>query len=324
MPSSSATDAAVQPASVQDGADNTLKNAARDGAEWAWVARGDTCAFCIMLASNGWQRASKATRKLIDSGGHAAKHIHNNCDCEFAVRFDGESGVAGNDPDRFRAMYDNADGRTWQDKVNAMRREQYAANRDEINAQKQAAYARRKEERKASGSIIKLANPKKSATIEMRDVEVSIHAIDRPIEQRNTGKGKPSAITHYDVDLNNRQKELLEQLPEFNSSVVVSKNNVGMIDLSALTAKTGDEFAMFTKGRERLIVRGNQTKVDITKEDALNLAREGYVWSGHTHPGTDFNCLQASDGDMQILECFKQDRSVIYNSIGERLEFWKE
>ena len=123
----------------QAGADTTLKNAARDGAEWAWVAKGDTCAFCIMLASNGWQRASKRVLK-----GNHAEHIHNNCDCEFAVRFDGESGVAGYDPDRFKAMYDSADGKTWEEKVNAMRREQYAANKDEINAQKRAAYARRK------------------------------------------------------------------------------------------------------------------------------------------------------------------------------------
>ena len=41
------------------GADTTLKNAIRDGAEWAWVPHGDTCAFCITLASRGWQRASK-------------------------------------------------------------------------------------------------------------------------------------------------------------------------------------------------------------------------------------------------------------------------
>ena len=35
----------------QAGADTMLKNARRDGAEWAWVPMGDTCSFCIMLAS---------------------------------------------------------------------------------------------------------------------------------------------------------------------------------------------------------------------------------------------------------------------------------
>ena len=37
----------------QAAADTTLKNAVRDGAEWAWVPHGDTCPFCITLASNG-------------------------------------------------------------------------------------------------------------------------------------------------------------------------------------------------------------------------------------------------------------------------------
>ena len=36
------------------GADTTLKNAVRDGAEWAWIPHGDTCPFCITLGSNGW------------------------------------------------------------------------------------------------------------------------------------------------------------------------------------------------------------------------------------------------------------------------------
>lgn len=59
------------------GADTTLKNAQRDGAEFAWVPHGDSCAFCLTLASRGWQRASQAAIK----GGHA-EHIHANCDCE--------------------------------------------------------------------------------------------------------------------------------------------------------------------------------------------------------------------------------------------------
>ena len=59
------------------GGDTTLHNAIRDGAEWAWVPHGDTCPFCVMLASNGWQRVSKKLLK----GGHA-EHIHANCDCE--------------------------------------------------------------------------------------------------------------------------------------------------------------------------------------------------------------------------------------------------
>lgn len=113
------------------GADTTLKNAVRDGAEWAWVPHGDTCPFCIALASNGWQKASSKVLK----GGHA-NHIHANCDCEFAIRFDHKTTVAGYDPDKYLAQYNAAGG-----DINKMRRVNYAANKERINAQKRAAYA---------------------------------------------------------------------------------------------------------------------------------------------------------------------------------------
>lgn len=116
------------------GADTTLKNAVRDGAEWAWVPHGDTCPFCITLASNGWQKASSKVLK----GGHA-EHIHANCDCEFAIRFDHKTTVAGYDPDKYLAQYNAAGG-----DINKMRRVNYAANKERINAQKRAAYAARK------------------------------------------------------------------------------------------------------------------------------------------------------------------------------------
>ncbi len=116
------------------GADTTLKNAVRDGAEWAWVPRGDTCPFCITLASNGWQKASSKVLK----GGHA-QHIHANCDCEFAIRFDHNTTVAGYDPEKYLKQYRDAGG-----DINKMRRIDYAARKDAINAQKRAAYAARK------------------------------------------------------------------------------------------------------------------------------------------------------------------------------------
>ena len=77
------------------GADTTLKNALRDGAEFAWIPQGDTCAFCLTLASRGWQKASQAAIK----GGHA-EHIHANCDCEYAIRFDGASAASTTPPGR--------------------------------------------------------------------------------------------------------------------------------------------------------------------------------------------------------------------------------
>lgn len=118
--------------------DTTMKNALRDGAEWAWIPQGDTCAFCIMLASNGWQRASKDAIK----NGHA-EHIHNNCDCTYQVRFDGKTTVEGYDPDELYREYIGS-GTTRQERLNAIRRKLYARDRDRINEQKREAYRRRK------------------------------------------------------------------------------------------------------------------------------------------------------------------------------------
>ena len=79
--------------------------------------------------------------------GHA-EHIHSNCDCDFSVRHNGRGGVAGYDPDKYLEIYESAAGRTPAEKINAMRRESYAENKEYINAQKRAAYAARKEQEK--------------------------------------------------------------------------------------------------------------------------------------------------------------------------------
>lgn len=163
-----------------------------------------------------------------------------------------------------------------------------------------------------------------SGIISIEEVNpMSIRSIDMPIEQRNTGKGNPNAMLMFGIELNNRQKKLLEMLPEYDSRIVVSKNSVNMKDLAALTAYTGDEFALFTKGNERLIIRGNPVMVNIDVNKAKELAKKGYKWSGHTHPGIDFLCMQPSDGDYAIIDCFKQKSSVIYNSKGDFRTFEK-
>lgn len=122
------------------GVDTVMQNALRDGAEWAWIPQGDTCAFCMTLASRGWQKASKDAIK----GGHA-EHIHANCDCTFAIRFNSNTDVEGYDPDKYLDMYYDADGRSPTQRINAMRRQLYQQNKDEINAQKREAYRKRME-----------------------------------------------------------------------------------------------------------------------------------------------------------------------------------
>lgn len=122
------------------GADTMMQNASRDRAEYAWIAQGDNCPFCMAIAAEGWKRAS---RSGIDSH---AEHIHGNCDCEFCVRFSPDTNIRGYDPDRYKAIFEDADGDTEEEKINALRRENYAENKDEINEQKRENYAARQEQ----------------------------------------------------------------------------------------------------------------------------------------------------------------------------------
>lgn len=143
----------------QAGADTMTMNALRDGAQWAWIPSGDSCAFCIMLSSRGWQRASKKALR----NGHA-EHIHANCDCNYCVRFDEYTTIENYNPEELLEQYKEANTDTqgkvtrnrdkngvlreykqskFDAKVNAMRRADYAKNKDKINAQKRADYALR-------------------------------------------------------------------------------------------------------------------------------------------------------------------------------------
>lgn len=271
------------------GAETTLKNAIRDGAYFAWVPHGDTCAFCITLASNGWRRASKKTL----NGDHA-EHIHQNCDCEFAISFNGPGNIEGYDPDKYREMYDNAEGGNWKDKMNSLRRAHYAANKDAINAQKRAAYARR--------------------------IEKRLGRIAMPIESRQP-VGKPPGVALFGDRLSKRQKRLLEKLQKYDDKIEVNKRDVSMKDLAALSAHENVEFAVFTRKGKRLIIRGGRNDVNIDEKKMEALARQGYKWSGHTHPVTNSLELVPSKGDRNVLRASGRRYSVIYSSTGKKYVF---
>lgn len=117
------------------GCDTTLQNAYRDRAQFAWIPSGDTCAFCMALASNGWVNVSA---RKIKKGYPHAEHIHSNCDCTYAIRFNSDTNIEGYDPDKYNKLFDTAEeiaeeqgydiGR-WnmsKDNLNAVRRMQYA------------------------------------------------------------------------------------------------------------------------------------------------------------------------------------------------------
>ena len=237
------------------GLDSLINNSLRDGAEFAWIPSGDTCAFCIMLASNGWQRASKKALKH----GHAS-HVHNNCDCTYAIRFDHDTEVEGYDSDYYKSIYDNADGNNWKDKVNSMRRNQYAVNRDRINAQKRAAYVKRKNSSPLS---------ERERLLREYDNTVSEKVLDAPgfIE-------KFKGITGIeDVD---------EAIYESAVEMLLHRNGTNFEDLYLIDAKTGDIIHKLTTCN-----LANEIKYDVETLEAIRKAKREHrvILAIHNHPG---------------------------------------
>jgi hypothetical protein len=133
--------------------------------------------------------------------------------------------------------------------------------------------------------------------------------------------GNPRAIVRGLGSLSKQQQRVLSQLPNYGSRTIVPKRAFGSRDLSALTAQTGDEFAMFTTGGRRMVIRGDFRSVPIGEVDATQLAGMGWRWSAHTHPGTSIQVLRSSGGDRAILNYFSNSRSAIFNSLGDRILF---
>lgn len=136
------------------GTDTMLSNAYRDrpkgkgskkkhsGAQVAWIPVGDTCPFCLMLASKGWQNQTQWGAK------NHSEHIHANCDCTYAVRFGNDLVVEGYDPAEYKKIYDNAEGSTREEKLNSMRRMQYAERKDVLKAQAKEENKKQSENKK--------------------------------------------------------------------------------------------------------------------------------------------------------------------------------
>lgn len=252
------------------GADTMLKNAARDGAQFAWIPSGDTCPFCLMLASNGWQYMSKKALK----NGHA-EHIHANCDCTYCIRFDKNFQVEGYDPDKYLEMYYAADGATIEEKANSIRRQRYAQEKDKINAQKRANY-----EIKHKKSLVeKISQHKPGDKVTITDIAIE-----------KVGRIGPSATSEEEL-------ELMQQMNKIILKTAKEQNN-------------SDEVAMaLCEGKMTRPVIGNRHSVDIFNDpDMYHIikgkeAKARSVTLSHNHPGLSYFSID----DMLI---FAESRSI--------------
>ena len=115
------------------------------------------------------------------------------------------------------------------------------------------------------------------------------------------------------VPLKEKQQKIYFAISERGSSVILRKKEVALEDLAALTAFSGDEFAIFTKGYRRMVVHGTPTGCNIYGKDADLLLNEQWEWTGHSHPTTGKRVLPSND-DIKTLSRFTwQKKSSIIN-----------
>ena len=128
------------------------------------------------------------------------------------------------------------------------------------------------------------------------------------------------AIAAGAEDLTPTQASVLAQLEGNGARVLIPKQGFGQNDLAALAAATGNEFAMFTTGGRRLVVRGSADGIPIGIADgtAQELAAQGWRWSSHVHPD---GVLRSSVGDRAVLDLFRNQRSAILDPLGGRSLF---
>ena len=127
------------------------------------------------------------------------------------------------------------------------------------------------------------------------------------------------------VSLSAKQRGILGQLARSGSQTLMHKRAVAMSDLRNLTIHTGDEFAMFTRGSQRMIMRGVNGAIPTSMmnvECATAMAKAGWRFSGHTH--TRGFAPVGSVGDEAILRAFGQSRSGIWSTSGNVGTFYRD
>lgn len=138
--------------------DQVDKDAERYGARYARVPMGaETCAWCIMLASQGFVYKSEKSatfKKNKKTGIRASEHFHDNCDCIVVPVFGNNPEIEGYDHREYLAIYEKYQSRGPGDNtvatLNNMRRGMYDKYKDRRNLLRRQNYARKKRAREQS------------------------------------------------------------------------------------------------------------------------------------------------------------------------------
>ena len=125
------------------------------------------------------------------------------------------------------------------------------------------------------------------------------------------------------VTLRHEQQKLLDLIPTTNDWVELRKKQVEINDLSALTAATGDEFALFSGANSKILIHGSGSSWNIPKDAWDQIKENKFIWEAHSHP--TITNLNPSADDIDTLKLFTwQEKSCIIDLNNEKIYFSAE
>ena len=128
------------------------------------------------------------------------------------------------------------------------------------------------------------------------------------------------SVKEKNASLSRRHKRLLERVPVPFDWIVMKASSLKLKDLAALTAATGDEYAIFKRGGKAILLRGKGGNWNIPNDLLDKLLDEEWVWEGHSHPVIGYP--SSSSEDRETLRLFTwQKKSSIINLQGDVKEF---
>ncbi len=127
-------------------------------------------------------------------------------------------------------------------------------------------------------------------------------------------------LSNGEIALKEHQENILKQFEDGNLFVVLKKRKVKLDDLAAFTAVTKAEFALFTKGKNVILLKGSYSSCTIPASLLQKLIDEKWIFTGHSHP--TFTGLKASFADISVLKRFTwQKESRIIDLSGKTKPF---
>lgn len=273
-----------------------MENASRDPLrpKYARVpSGGETCKFCLMLASRGFVYNSKRGAGDID-------HYHNDCDCRTVCSWDG-SGVEGYDPDEiaerwYEQEWTDAEARA--ERNNTTAEEEYAKRMRQLGESAKRAKRRRKNKASSYTELQKISAQSKVdlSFIETRDY--------RTLVRMSFGNDLPDrAIGDVKRILKHRSKTQFEDLYVYNLKTG------SLID--SIVNSTVERGVKMTDRMCSRIEKAVQNGADVAML--------------HNHPGSsipsaaDFAALKSSGASFGVIAC--HDGSLYrYSIVGEPIE----